>query len=76
MALFNAQDREEQVETALYFLCYESMRKRERLHFDTERAYKHFNIAVSSGSRGRRRLNLQLPVIIIAVHEMDFEAVE
>ena len=53
------------------------------LHFDTGRAYKHFifSISVSSRHRGRIRMNLQLPannkmVIIVAVREMDFEAVE
>ena len=29
ITLFNDQNREEQVETALYFLCFESMRERD-----------------------------------------------
>ena len=64
ITLFNEQDREEQVETVVYLLCFESMRKWEMLHFDTEWVYKHFifNISVSSRGRERRRLNLQLPV--------------
>ena len=47
MTLFNEQDRDEQVETALYFLCFESMRERSMLHFDTEWAYKHLVIIVA-----------------------------
>ena len=30
------RNREEQVETALYFLCFESMKEKEMLHVDAE----------------------------------------
>ena len=67
MTLFNEQNRDEQIETALYFLCFESMREREMLHVDTDWTKRHFVLI----SQSEARLNYHYMVITVVVHEMD-----